>query len=65
MTAVLVLGSLVLVPALVYMFVLFSRPPRPDAGEPETTGGAGSRSRGDAGRPNPGRHAAERHVTVQ
>ncbi len=39
MTVVLVLGSLVLVPALVYMFVLFSRPPRPDAAEPEPTGG--------------------------
>ena len=33
MTVVLVLGSLVLVPALVWMFVLFSRPPRPDSAE--------------------------------
>jgi cytochrome bd ubiquinol oxidase subunit II len=39
MTVVLVLGSLVLVPALVWMFVLFSRPPRPDATEPGPTGG--------------------------
>jgi cytochrome bd ubiquinol oxidase subunit II len=39
MTVVLVLGSLVLVPALVYMFVLFSRPPRPDAAESEPAGG--------------------------
>jgi cytochrome d ubiquinol oxidase subunit II len=30
MTVALILGSLVLVPALVYMFVLFSRPPHPE-----------------------------------
>ena len=54
MTVVLVLGSLVLVPALVYMFVLFSRPPRPDAAEPEPPSG---RDRERAGAPigrNPG-----------
>jgi cytochrome d ubiquinol oxidase subunit II len=48
MTVVLVLGSLVLVPALVYMFVLFSRPPRPDAAEPEPPSG---RDRDRAGAP--------------
>jgi cytochrome d ubiquinol oxidase subunit II len=31
LTAVLILGSLVLVPALVYMYVLFSRPEAPHA----------------------------------
>ena len=48
LTVVLVLGSLVLVPALVYMFVLFSRPPRPDAAEPKPTGG---QDRGRVGPP--------------
>jgi hypothetical protein len=38
MTVVLVLGSLVLVPALVWMFVLFSRPPRPDSAEAAESG---------------------------
>jgi hypothetical protein len=33
MTVVLVAGSLVLVPALVWMFVLFSRPDRPEPAE--------------------------------
>src|SRR6185369_10363618 len=42
MTVVLVLGSLVLVPALVYMFVLFSRPPRPDSAEAVEASGARS-----------------------
>jgi hypothetical protein len=37
-----VLGSLVLVPALVWMFVLFSRPPRPDSAED----GAGTQATG-------------------
>ena len=63
MTVVLVLGSLVLVPALVYMFVLFSRPPRPDAAEPEPQAGRIATC-GGAGWPNPGRHTVERHVTA-
>jgi len=46
LTVVLVLGSLVLVPALVWMFVLFSRPPQPDSAEAvesgRTAGGARS-----------------------
>ena len=63
MTVVLVLGSLVLVPALVYMFVLFSRPPRPDAAEPEPPSGRDHGAREGADRPKPGRHAVERHVT--
>ena len=41
MTVVLVLGSLVLVPALVYMFVLFSRPEH----APDTTDGPTRRLR--------------------
>jgi len=42
MTVVLVLGSLVLVPALVWMFVLFSRPPRADSAEAVEARGARS-----------------------
>jgi cytochrome d ubiquinol oxidase subunit II len=39
MTVVLVLGSLVLAPALVYMYVLFARPESgPDAGHADGTG---------------------------
>jgi cytochrome d ubiquinol oxidase subunit II len=45
MTVVLIAGSLLLVPALVYMFVLFSRPPGPEAPpgsdpEPQQVGGS-------------------------
>jgi len=42
MTVVRVLGSLVLVPALVWMFVLFSRPPRADSAEAVEASGARS-----------------------
>ena len=44
MTVVLVLGSLVLVPALVWMFVLFSRPPRPAIGGSPGGPAGGARS---------------------